>query len=129
MYKIQNIINHAITEGIDNLSYQQEKVVSAITKCKTEKMGGHTATCEDCGHETIHYNSCRNRHCPCWWRGGRRIPRTPRARRRRGGTGSSRPGPRRRGRIPAHRHLRDRPCRRGRPGRRKRSRFRGGAPP
>jgi hypothetical protein len=65
MYKIQNIIKHAINEGIHNLSYQQEKVVNAISKCKTDEMGGHTSTCEDCGHESIHYNSCRNRHCPC----------------------------------------------------------------
>ncbi len=65
MYKIQNIIKQANDKGIHHLSYQQEKVVSAITKCKTDKMGGHSSTCEDCGHETIHYNSCRNRHCPC----------------------------------------------------------------
>jgi predicted Zn-ribbon and HTH transcriptional regulator len=65
MYKIQNIIKLAHAKGIHNLSYQQEKVIHAISKCKTDKMGGHTSTCEDCGHETIHYNSCRNRHCPC----------------------------------------------------------------
>jgi len=65
MYKIQHIVNTAINKGLEHLSYQQEKVVSAISKCKTNKMGGHTSTCEDCGHETIHYNSCRNRHCPC----------------------------------------------------------------
>jgi len=65
MYKIQNIIKQAHAKGIHNLSYQQEKVIHAISKCKTDKMGGHTSTCEDCGHETIHYNSCRNRHCPC----------------------------------------------------------------
>ena len=65
MYKIQNIIKYANDKGIKNLSYQQEKVINAITKCKTDAMGGHTSTCEACGHETIHYNSCRNRHCPC----------------------------------------------------------------
>jgi len=65
MYKIQNIINQANDKGIHNLSYQQEKVINGITKCKTDKMGGHSSTCDDCGHETIHYNSCRNRHCPC----------------------------------------------------------------
>lgn len=65
MYKIQNIIKHAMNKGINNLSYQQEKVIDAISKCKTDEMGGHTSTCEKCHHETIHYNSCRNRHCPC----------------------------------------------------------------
>ena len=27
-------------------------------------MGGNVFTCEKCGHAEIHYNSCRNRHCP-----------------------------------------------------------------
>ena len=27
-------------------------------------MGGHVESCLGCGHETIAYNSCRNRHCP-----------------------------------------------------------------
>ncbi len=27
-------------------------------------MGGHVEACEDCGHQRIAYNSCRNRHCP-----------------------------------------------------------------
>jgi hypothetical protein len=65
MYKIQNIIKHEKNKGLNNLSYQQEKVIDAISKCKTDEMGGHTSTCEICHHETIHYNSCRNRHCPC----------------------------------------------------------------
>jgi len=65
MYKIQNIIKHAVNKGINNLSYQQEKVIDAISKCKTDEMGGHTSICETCHRETIHYNSCRNRHCPC----------------------------------------------------------------
>ena len=25
---------------------------------------GHVERCEDCAHERIAYNSCRNRHCP-----------------------------------------------------------------
>lgn len=36
----------------------------AITRCRTAALGGHAARCEDCGHEHIAYNSCRNRHCP-----------------------------------------------------------------
>ena len=65
LIKIQNIIKHEKNKGLNNLSYQQEKVIDAISKCKTDEMGGHTSTCEICHHETIHYNSCRNRHCPC----------------------------------------------------------------
>ncbi len=28
-------------------------------------MGGNTNQCDECGETIIHYNSCRNRHCPC----------------------------------------------------------------
>jgi hypothetical protein len=27
-------------------------------------MGGHIYECSECSHTVIHYNSCRNRHCP-----------------------------------------------------------------
>lgn len=42
------------------------KVMSAIERCRTAALGGHVARCENdsCGHTTIAYNSCRNRHCP-----------------------------------------------------------------
>ncbi len=42
----------------------QLKVMSAIESCRTAALGGHVARCEDCAHEHIAYNSCRNRHCP-----------------------------------------------------------------
>ena len=38
--------------------------MSAIQRCRTAALGGHIARCEDCAHEHIAYNSCRNRHCP-----------------------------------------------------------------
>lgn len=40
------------------------KVANAIMNCHTEVMGGHVFRCGHCGHETVSYNSCRNRHCP-----------------------------------------------------------------
>jgi hypothetical protein len=46
------------------VSFQQEKAADAIAACRTSALGGHVDTCEDCGHERISYNSCRNRHCP-----------------------------------------------------------------
>ena len=46
------------------LSLGQLKVMSAIEACRTARMGGHVARCDDCGHLAIAYNSCRNRHCP-----------------------------------------------------------------
>jgi hypothetical protein len=43
---------------------QHEKVLLAITRCRTASLGGHRDQCSDCGHTAISYNSCRNRHCP-----------------------------------------------------------------
>ncbi len=40
------------------------KVMSAIETCRTSALGGHVERCEDCAHERVAYNSCRNRHCP-----------------------------------------------------------------
>lgn len=49
-----------------HVSLAQMKVMSAIERCRTAALGGHVARCENdsCGHTTIAYNSCRNRHCP-----------------------------------------------------------------
>ena len=33
-------------------------------RCKTGEIGAHKYVCDECGHEEIAYNSCRNRHCP-----------------------------------------------------------------
>jgi hypothetical protein len=46
------------------ISRQHEKVLSAITRCRTAALGGHRDRCSECGHTVISYNSCRNRHCP-----------------------------------------------------------------
>ena len=45
-------------------SLAQLKVMSAIETCRTTALGGHVERCEDCAHERVAYNSCRNRHCP-----------------------------------------------------------------
>jgi hypothetical protein len=47
-----------------HVSLDQLKVMSAIETCRTAALGGHVERCEDCAHERIAYNSCRNRHCP-----------------------------------------------------------------
>ena len=44
-----------------HVSLDQLKVMSAIERCRTAVLGGHVARCEDCAHEHIAYNSCRNR--------------------------------------------------------------------
>jgi Putative transposase/Transposase zinc-binding domain len=47
------------------INWQHQKVLLAITRCRTAALGGHRDRCSDCGHTTaISYNSCRNRHCP-----------------------------------------------------------------
>lgn len=44
---------------------QQFKAVHDIMRCRTPSLGGHLYSCFECGHTTVLYNSCRNRHCPC----------------------------------------------------------------
>lgn len=46
------------------LPYEYYKIAYAIMHCRTEELGGHVYRCNECGHELILYNSCRNRHCP-----------------------------------------------------------------
>lgn len=46
------------------ISWQHQKVLLAITRCRTAALGGHRDRCAGCGHTAISYNSCRNRHCP-----------------------------------------------------------------
>ena len=50
--------------NVGHVSLDQLKVMSAIESCRTAALGGHVARCEDCAHEIIAYNCCRNRHCP-----------------------------------------------------------------
>jgi len=45
------------------LCADQLKALRAITQCRTAAMGGHVEKCDQCHHQRIAYNSCRNRHC------------------------------------------------------------------
>ena len=49
-----------------HITHAQLKVMSAIEACRTADLGGYVARCQNpsCGHTTIAYASCRNRHCP-----------------------------------------------------------------
>jgi hypothetical protein len=47
-----------------SLSVHQQKVIAAVTTCRTAAQGGHVDACNSCGAIRISYNSCRNRHCP-----------------------------------------------------------------
>ena len=46
------------------VSGAENRVLHAITVCRTAALGGHVDACDQCGHQTITYNSCRNRPCP-----------------------------------------------------------------
>ncbi len=47
-----------------NISYEQDKVLDALLRCRTSKAGGHILKCNHCNYQQQCYNSCRNRHCP-----------------------------------------------------------------
>src|ERR1700726_988575 len=42
----------------------QRRVMTAIERCRTAALGGHVEQCDQCGHQRISFNSCRDRHCP-----------------------------------------------------------------
>jgi hypothetical protein len=46
------------------INWQHQKVLLAITRCRTAALGGHRDECSNCGHSAISFYSCRNRHCP-----------------------------------------------------------------
>jgi hypothetical protein len=48
----------------DTTSPEQRRVLRDLVRCRTAELGGHVEACDDCGHQRIAYNSCRNRHCP-----------------------------------------------------------------
>lgn len=59
-----------MTSGYDAFCQQygnmagNDKVVRAITSCRTDLLGGHQYECPDCHAQVALYNSCGNRHCP-----------------------------------------------------------------
>src|SRR5258706_7330188 len=46
------------------ISWQHQKVLLAITRCRTAALAGHHDQCSSCEHSAISYYSCRNRHGP-----------------------------------------------------------------
>ena len=43
---------------------EQFNAIRCIRNCRTAEMGAHMSECESCHATFIHYNSCKNRHCP-----------------------------------------------------------------
>lgn len=50
--------------GQNKLPGYKLRALNALRHCRTEYMGGHIEACQKCGEQHVHYNSCRNRHCP-----------------------------------------------------------------
>jgi putative transposase/transposase-like zinc-binding protein len=67
-WEVADVIHRGGSRFLDryrkSLTWPQVKVLNAITRCRTAALGGHRDQCDRCGHQTISYNSCRNRHCP-----------------------------------------------------------------
>lgn len=68
LLELADVIRNAGQSFLDRsrswLTWQHLKVLQAIERCRTAALGGHRDQCSSCGHSTISYNSCRNRHCP-----------------------------------------------------------------
>ena len=47
-----------------SLSGARRRAMIAIESCRTAALGGHVERCDDCGHQRVAYDSCRNRNCP-----------------------------------------------------------------
>ena len=67
MHKIQQVFDQGYFGYLEQygMNYESNKVAEAIMSCKTPALGGNQTICQDCGKTHLHYNSCRNRHCPC----------------------------------------------------------------
>lgn len=52
-------------EGVQPLTAEQGRALSAIALCRTAALGGHQGVCLECDLKAEpSYNSCRNRNCP-----------------------------------------------------------------
>lgn len=51
-------------QAAPSLSTAHQRVMTAITACRTAALGGHVEQCDACQYRRVWYNSCRNRHGP-----------------------------------------------------------------
>ena len=63
---IQDVFHKFLPEYSEVHLFSEEQYMAAlcISKCKTAEMGANISECESCHKQYIHYNSCKNRHCP-----------------------------------------------------------------
>jgi len=64
--EVSDVIENSYDELYKNYSitYEQDKVLNALLRCRTSQAGGHIMGCNHCQYKQQSYNSCRNRHCP-----------------------------------------------------------------
>ena len=64
--EIMSLLREIAQEGskLPGLNARERTVLGRIAICQTEKMGGNLQGCDNCGHQEMHWNSCRDRHCP-----------------------------------------------------------------
>jgi hypothetical protein len=63
MLELADIVRYAgpgfVERSRRGITWQHQKVLLAITRCRTAALGGHRDYCSDCGRTTaISYNSC-----------------------------------------------------------------------
>ena len=62
---IQDVFEQFLPTIADrSFSDVQLNAIRCIRNCRTAEMGAHVSECESCHSTYIHYNSCKNRHCP-----------------------------------------------------------------
>lgn len=63
---IQDVFERFLPEYAEtsNFSDEQYLTTKCIMACRTAEMGAHVSECDSCHSTYIHYNSCKNRHCP-----------------------------------------------------------------
>jgi hypothetical protein len=65
-FEVASVLETHWPEIRNNSSYNtwQLRTLDAVRRCRTASLGAHVDGCTECGHLSISYNSCRNRHCP-----------------------------------------------------------------
>src|SRR4030042_2496246 len=64
MAEVADVFRSPAGASLARVSPDERRVITAITRCRTEALGGNAFVCDSCAHSEVHYNSCRNRHCP-----------------------------------------------------------------
>lgn len=55
----------AYLDTYDHITFSEQRhVLRNIANCRTSALGGHAKKCDQCGHQEVYFNSCRDRHCP-----------------------------------------------------------------